>query len=179
MTDEPNKAEYPFALLRDGSYMDDSLVQRLRATEEISLEWAEQMLDVLIRLDDDLQAFDARVRQQIHSLQATESLSSEERAKRLPGLEEMADHTEQSIQCLRNGVRDVMMSMQQQDVIGQAIARAASALEKRAAAIGRIVEGLGGSHDPTNEIAQIHSAYRTEDDLHREVGLDEAYKAAA
>jgi hypothetical protein len=89
----------------------------------------------------------------------------------------------QRVQRLRDDVREVMMSMQNQDVIGQAIGRAATALEKRAAVLGR---DDGIPHDQ-NEVAEIHRVYRSEDDLHRSVddlhrsvGRGEAeYKAAA
>ena len=180
MTDDPNRAKSHFLLMREGSDMDCTVGKRLRATEETSLEWAEQMLDILIRLDDDLQSFDAMVQCRIHSLSLPESLSSEELRNRMPDLEEMAHQVEQGIQHLRNGVRDVMMSMQQQDVIGQSVARAASALEKRAAVMKRGAEELDCKNYPANEIAEIHRAYRAEDDLHRAAGLDEEeYKAAA
>jgi hypothetical protein len=168
------------SLLRDCSTMDDSVVERLRATVEVSMEWAEQTLDVLIRLDDELKAFDGEVKQQLHSLCLPESQAGGGSGDRIPRLEEVAHQAGQSVDRLRNGVREVMMSMQNQDVIGQALERAASALEKRAAAIERVGEVLENSPLQTDEIAEIHRVYRTEDDLHRAAGSDGAeYKAAA
>ena len=168
------------SLLHDCSTMDGSVVERLRATLEVSMEWAEQTLDVLIRLDDELKAFDGVVKQQLHSLCLPEGPVAGEAGDRIPRLEEVSLQTQQSVDRLRNGVREVMMSMQNQDVIGQALERAASALEKRAAAIERVGEAPDSSPLHTDEIAEIHRVYRTEDDLHRTAGSDGAeYRAAA
>ncbi len=151
MISDLTMSESNCTLMSDYSSMDASVVERLRATVEVSLQWADQTLDVLIRLDDDLQALDAMVEQQAH----------------LPGLEQIVNQAQHRVQGLRRGVRDVMMSMQQQDVIGQAIERAAAALEKRTAALEKVVGQSDGAHLPTNEVAEIHRAYRAEDNLHR------------
>jgi hypothetical protein len=180
MTNNPDRAEPHFSLLRDCSHMDASVVERLRATVQVSQEWAEQALDVIIQLDDDLQALDAMVKQQIHSLTLHENFACEETGNRIPCLEEIANQTELRVQHLRNGVRDLMMSMMQQDVIGQAIERSANALEKRVAAIGKVVVGLESSHLHTTEIAEIHRIYRADDNLHRTPGFGEGkYETAA
>jgi len=158
MIDNSRRADAQRLLLRDCLRMDASIAERLHATVEMSVEWAEQALDILIRLDDDLQAFDATVKQSVHSLRVDDGAT-------LP-MADLARQTEQSVQRLRDGLRDVMMSMQNQDVMGQSIERAASALEKRIAAIGSAMELLDSRHTGNSEVAEIHRIYRAEDDLH-------------
>lgn len=183
MTNDPSVAEGHFTLMRACSSMDDFVVERLRATVEMSLGWADETLNILLRLDDDLQVFDAHMVRQIQSLSPGGAPLDGVKPDQPPNLEELVRQTEQSVQGLRNGIRDIMMSMQYQDVIGQSVERAASAVEKRAAAVGRVVEMSGVSESHTDEVAEIHSAYRKDDDLHRPPVLNEddkeEYHAAA
>lgn len=167
MTDQPGFVMPPCSLLRDCSDMDHSVVARLRATVQLSVTWAEQTLDALIHLDNDLEVLEAMVKQQVTApLQHVWSASC-------------TPQTDSHVQRLRHCVREMMMSMQHQDVIGQAIERAAGALEKRAATVVKAMV-TQDSHPPyTLEVIQIHRAYQTEDDMHRAANWNMESREAA
>ena len=171
LSENPGGQVLSYSLLRDCAQMDRSVVERLRATTDISLEWAEQMLDLISSLDSELHTLASQFdSDQFDSEQLPVSGANDQPRCDTP-LDSQLERKRvaQSVRSLRTGMRDLLMSMQHQDLIGQAIERAASALEQRSKVIERLMKQRGGLSTLPSEIAEIDTTYCTEDNRHRTV----------
>jgi hypothetical protein len=156
--------------------MDASIVERLRDYVDMSRICTDHTLEILTKLDADLQVFAATVRRQMLGL----SISDGSTCSGDAGLLELAHESEQCAQNLRAAVRDAIVSVRHQDTIGQPVERAATALEQRSDAIGRVVDQPKFKCIRTDEIAEIHRLYRLENGMDDPVPSEqvECHKAA-
>ncbi len=179
MTDYCSEQERHLLTLRDCSNMDSLVVERLRDTVQISLNWADEILDVLIRIDRDVDVLET-------ALECYAKTSKVPGSALLPEIElinaqyaKMAAAADSHLNSVRTGLRDAMTSMQNQDVIGQSIDRAASILNKRSEAMAKAAQDCDHGKLRSNEIADLHREYLADDDLHRAPVSSYADKKAA
>jgi hypothetical protein len=153
-------------LLQNILAMDRTIVERLRATVGVSLTWAEQMLDICSRLEAEAQSLEATQLAQYAALTVDDGSEKAVTADSGRPAEAMMQRSVQSVVQLRSDLREMSMTMLCQDVIGQAIERAAAALAQRADAITCGANASESSGLPVLEIGAIHRAYIAQDDLH-------------
>jgi hypothetical protein len=159
------------------SSLDWLLVERLRATVQTSLEWADGALDIFIELEELTQELEDLTKLHPEPRQ-TSGLEPGCGGRSMPG-DEFSVRAATGVQRIRRAVRDATMSMQYQDVIGQAIERAACALEKRAAITDKLAQTGEQRVSELSEVAEIRIAYQVDDDLHRMQTDDNATRKAA
>ena len=162
-----SREERHLLTLRDCSIMDNLVVERLRDTVQISLTWADDILDILIQMDRDVYGLETVLQGYAKAVQKTGP-------RLLPDIEimneqhaEMAAAANLHLVNVKARLRDTMTSMQNQDVIGQAICRAADILGKRAEALAKAADGSDQGFIRSSEIADLHREYVADDDLHR------------
>jgi|GEM_PF-7040017 hypothetical protein len=167
MTDYSSEQERLRLTLRACSNMDSLMVERLRDTVQISVNWADEILDILIQMDHDVHGLEAALQYYANKVQTTESAQPREIENMSEQYEAMNSAASCRLESVRAGIRDTMTSMQNQDVIGQAIERAAAILDKRAEAMAKAADDSNHGKLHSAEIADLHRKYLEEDDLHR------------